>query len=132
MIGGLAEFDLNVRCTARALEPVFHHNGDKMNEIRAFVGHSFVDEDSELVGIFLKFFEQISRSHPHFSWEHAEPAEPKLLAEKVMSLLSDKNVFIGICTRKEYAIDPSSISTTFFSKGYHKAPATAFYWKTSD
>jgi hypothetical protein len=103
-----------------------------MNEIRAFVGHSFTDADSEPVGIFLKYFEQISKSHPHFSWEHAEPAEPKQLAEKVISLLADKNVFIGICTRNEYVIDPSSLTTTVFRKGFHKAPTTAFHWKTSD
>ena len=103
-----------------------------MTEIRAFIGHSFTDEDSELVGKFLKYFEQISRSHTDFFWNHAESAEPKQLAEKVMSIISDKNLFIGICTRKEYVLDPNSLSTVFFRQQYNRAPKTAFYWKTSD
>jgi hypothetical protein len=67
----------------------------KMIEIRAFVGHSFTNDDSEVVSKFLKYFEQVSKSHPNFSWNHAEPAEPRLLAEKVMSIISEANVFIG-------------------------------------
>ena len=103
-----------------------------MNDIRAFVGHSFTEDDSAIVGSFLKYFDQISRSHPHFSWEHAKSAEPTLLAEKVISLLSDKNVFIGICTRKEYVIDPSSLKTAVFPRGFRNARTTDFESKTSD
>ena len=75
-----------------------------MTEIRAFVGHSFADDDAEVVNKFLKYFDQLSKLDLKFSWEHAEAAEPKVLAEKVMSLISNKNVFIGICTKKEHTI----------------------------
>jgi hypothetical protein len=80
-----------------------------MNEIRAFIGHSFTEDDSLLVGRFLKIFDQVAALHPRFSWQHAEAAEQKLLADKVISLLRDKNLFISICTRKEYVINPSKI-----------------------
>src|SRR5262245_12372178 len=72
-----------------------------MEEIRAFVGHSFDQADAAVVDCFLKFFDQLANSHPRFSWEHAEDAEPRVVAEKVMSLIANKNVFIGICTKKE-------------------------------
>ena len=55
-----------------------------MNEIRAFVGHSFLEDDAELVAKFLKYFERIEKLLSYFSWEHAEAAEPRLLTEKVM------------------------------------------------
>jgi hypothetical protein len=54
-----------------------------MTPLRAFVGHSFTDDDAEGIGKFLKYLDQLAELHPTFSWEHAEPAEPKVLAEKV-------------------------------------------------
>jgi tetratricopeptide (TPR) repeat protein len=104
----------------------------KLNEIRAFVGHSFTEADSDVVAKFLKYFDQISNSNPNFSWDHAEAAEPKLLAEKVISLIDGKNLFLGICTRKEYVIDPSQIKNALLSKNHASAPNSAFYFKTSD
>ena len=56
-----------------------------MEEIRAFVGHSFAQDDVEVVSCFLKYFDQLSNLHPKFSWEHAEGAEPKVVAEKGVS-----------------------------------------------
>jgi tetratricopeptide (TPR) repeat protein len=101
-----------------------------MSEIRAFVGHSFTEDDSALVDKFLKYFEQIANSNTSFSWVHAESAEPKQLAEKVMSLISTKNVFIGICTKKEYAINPHSLMSRFLPRWF--ARKEEFFWKTSD
>lgn len=103
-----------------------------MNEIRAFVGHSFTPDDEEVVATFLKYFSRLSKSHANFSWDHAEAAEPKFLSEKVMSLLSNKNVFIGICTRKERVTADESLTKTFFPWGFLKAQESAFSWKTSD
>lgn len=103
-----------------------------MDEIRAFVGHSFFEEDSGIVGRFLNYFDQIAKLHPTFSWEHAESAEPKLLAEKVMALINGKNTFIGICTRKERAAEESVFSNVFLQPLYRKAKASDLQWKTSD
>ena len=105
---------------------------DGMNQIRAFVGHSFTEDDEEVVGAFLKYFSQLQQSHPSFSWANAEPAEPKVLAEKVLGLLADKNVFIGICTRKERAIAPQQLKKAILSPGSLRARAEEFEWKTSD
>jgi tetratricopeptide (TPR) repeat protein len=103
-----------------------------MTEIRAFVAHSFTKEDEAVVGSFLKYFDQLSRSAIAFSWQHAEPAEPKILAEKVKSTLSDKNVLIAICTKRECVIAPSALKNAFFSPDFFKAKRTDLSWKTSD
>jgi len=79
-----------------------------MAGIRAFVGHSFTANDEQVVGQFLKYLNQVS-GLLDFSWQHAENAEPKDLAAKVLSLIADKTVFIAICTRKELvAVQPKS------------------------
>jgi hypothetical protein len=53
-----------------------------MKKIRAFIVHSFAKDDEEVVGAFLKIFEQISDSHPDFSWQNAESFEPRLVSDK--------------------------------------------------
>jgi hypothetical protein len=103
-----------------------------MNEIRAFVGHSFAPDDEIVVGKFLKYFNQVSDSQITFSWNHAESAEPTILAEKIKLLLADRNVFIGICTKKERVVSPSVLTGTLFPPGFLKASKGEFLWKTSD
>lgn len=103
-----------------------------MNEIRAFVGHSFTEDDLAVVRSFVDFFNRLSELLPNFSWQHAEPATTKVLAEKVMSLMSDANVFIGICTKKERVVQPGVLETVRFRPGYLKAREESFAWKTSD
>ena len=104
-----------------------------MKDIRAFAGHSFLDIDSEVVAKFLgEFLDRISKLHPPFSWEHAEAAEPKLLTEKVMALIANKNTFIGICTRKERVTDTVSLGRLLFQPEYRKIKYSELEWKTSD
>ncbi len=81
-----------------------------MSQLNAFVGHSFLREDHEVAEAFLKFLNLVKGMNIGFTWESAEPAEPKELADKVMDLIKDKNLFIGICTRKEAAIEPGRLS----------------------
>jgi hypothetical protein len=71
-----------------------------MDGLHAFVGHSFTADDQAVVATFLRYFDSLSRSNLNFRWTHAEAAEPKALARKVISLLSECNLFIGICSRK--------------------------------
>jgi tetratricopeptide (TPR) repeat protein len=106
--------------------------GPGMREIRAFVGHSFLDQDSVVVGKFLKYFSQLQNSYPNFSWDHAETAKPGDLAEKVLSVIQDKNVFIGICTKKERVIEATLLVPVAFRPEYRKAKDADFRWKTSD
>ena len=72
-----------------------------MNIIKAFVGHSFTSDDKDVVTRFTVMFDEIANLHPNFSWDHAERAESTGIDEKVLSLIADKNVFIGICTKRE-------------------------------
>jgi tetratricopeptide (TPR) repeat protein len=102
-----------------------------VTEIRAFVGHSFTQDDTTLVRKFTDYFDKIATLVPGFSWEHAEPAEPKQLSEKVISLLSDKNVFIGICTRKEIALQDSKMRRRTLRRGF-VVDGDELIWKTSD
>lgn len=102
-----------------------------MNLIKAFVGHSFTDEDSEVVEKFLKFFSRLEKMNDGFSWVHAEAAEPRQLADKVMTLMHDRNLFIGICTRKELTVAPVRLSAIPLLN-LQIANSADLQWKTSD
>lgn len=43
-----------------------------MNQIKAFVGHSFAKEDEEVVRSFLDFFDSVKGMVIGFDWEHAK------------------------------------------------------------
>src|SRR5262245_53965236 len=103
-----------------------------MVAINAFVAHSFTQDDEIVVGKFLKYFDQLSKSEMNFAYVHAEAAEPKVLAEKVKLLLADRNVLIAICTKKERVISPNVLANTLLPRGFLKAPKNEFLWKTSD
>lgn len=78
-----------------------------MTEIRAFVGHSFTEVDDPVVRIFLEYFNEVQKMNLGFSWDHARAAETKDLSEKVLMKIQDKNLFIGICTKKELSLPMS-------------------------
>jgi tetratricopeptide (TPR) repeat protein len=104
--------------------------GGIMNSIRAFVGHSFAQSDEKLVRTFLDYFQSLAKAQPEFTWDHAEDAEPIQLAKKVLDNIDGKNVFIGICTKKERAISDDLLSATWFGK--RLGNTADFSWKTSD
>lgn len=103
-----------------------------MSQIKAFVGHSFPSDEDAVVRAFLKFLDQVKAMNIGFNWDHAEVAEPKELADKVMRLIEDKNLFIGICTNKELTVAPSKLERGFFNKKILKGDETQFSAKTSD
>jgi len=103
-----------------------------MTELAAFVGHSFTENDSEIVRQFLKFFDRVRDMDIGFSWDHAEAAEPKVLVQKVREKMEGKNLFIGICTAKECTIDPLDLSPVLFYKKFFKGRKESFSDKTSD
>jgi tetratricopeptide (TPR) repeat protein len=103
-----------------------------MNQLKAFVGHSFIKEDEEVVRAFLDFFNHVKEIGIGFDWEHAKPAEPKALAEKVKELTRDKNVFIGICTKRERVVEPEKLKQGKLRKGTLRAHTQDLLWKTSD
>jgi len=103
-----------------------------MNQLKAFVGHSFTSDDEAVVRAFLKFFDQVKNMDIGFNWEHAETAEPKELAEKVLRLVEDKNLFIGICMSKEAAIQSDKLSRGLLNNKILKAEEMHFTLKTSD
>jgi hypothetical protein len=100
--------------------------------IRAFVGHSFAAEDRDLVRTFLDHFKTLAKAYAGFTWDHAEEAEPKPLSEKVLMKIQDKNVFIGICTRGEYAIGRNNLTRARLNRSTMKTSEQQVQWKTSD
>ena len=73
-----------------------------MKQVQAFVGHSFREDDSDVVRSFLDYFNNLSHLlDQRFIWCHAESAEPRDLREKVLQKIDSSNAFIGICTRAE-------------------------------
>ena len=103
-----------------------------MSELKAFVGHSFAVDDEDTIRPILEYLNQIQEMNLGFSWENAKPAEPRELAEKVLSLIEDKNLFIGICTKKEIVTDYGNLEKKLFSRGYVCAREENISWKTSD
>jgi hypothetical protein len=87
-----------------------------MQRIKAFVGHSFADIDKEVVRKFLDYFNTIQKVYPNFTWDHAEDVDLKTLSEKVLAKIKDKNVFIGICTSRELAVEVTAFSPTILGK----------------
>lgn len=102
-----------------------------MEQIRAFVGHSFTQEDEQLVQKLLKFLTTVSHTLPSFSWEHAQGPEPRGIDEKVLDLFSGKSLFIGICTRKERVVAATD-SPWWIPRGKVVANDRDLEWKTSD
>jgi tetratricopeptide (TPR) repeat protein len=103
-----------------------------MAEIRAFVGHSFAQEDGATVTSFLDYFRTLAKSHLNFSWENATWAEPVELTAKVLRLMSDKDTFICICTKQQVSVSLKELKRTYLPAGFLKAPTKKFQWKASD
>ncbi|MDA1107970.1 MAG: hypothetical protein O2845_06320 [Proteobacteria bacterium] len=103
-----------------------------MTELNAFVGHSFTEDDAAVVRKFLDYFDQIKKFGISFEWDHAKAAEPRELAAKVLALIQGKNLFIGICTKKERGVGPGSLQRGWFNKSILKGSEVDFSWKTSD
>jgi hypothetical protein len=102
-----------------------------MSLIKAFVGHSFTQDDAALIEKFLKFLSRLEKMNDTFSWVHAEAAEPRQLRDKVIALIQDRNLFIGICTRKELVVAPNKVSKLPLTK-MQIANSSDLEWKTSD
>lgn len=103
-----------------------------MREIKAFVGHSFTEDDDVVVNSFLSFFKSISELLPDFTWTHAKAAEPKELAEKVLDLIEKCNVFIAICTKKELVLKQATVRSTILLPGKRIFDSALVESKTSD
>ncbi|MBU4377447.1 MAG: hypothetical protein KKD29_08280 [Candidatus Omnitrophica bacterium] len=76
--------------------------------IKAFVGHSFDPEDESIIIAFTKIFNSLKKSI-NFDWEDADVTEIKPLSKKVPQKMADKNLFIGIFTRKHIELEPKKL-----------------------
>jgi tetratricopeptide (TPR) repeat protein len=102
-----------------------------MQEIKAFVAHSFSEDDKAMIQIFIDHFDSLAGSLPGFSWDHALQAEPSSVSGKVLAKIEDKNVFIGICSRTEYVVPPAGPHPIPFLNQV-RVKNSDVQWKTSD
>jgi hypothetical protein len=103
-----------------------------MSKISAFVGHSFIEDDKEVVGKFLQHFNRLKGLGIGFTWDHAEDAEPKILSQKVREKMTGKNLFIGICTKREQSVVPNNLKRSLIGTDTFKVKTKDLLWKTSD
>jgi hypothetical protein len=101
-----------------------------MTGIRAFVAHSFAESEKATIRIFVDHFNTLTKSNLGFTWDHAEDAEPSSLSKKVLEKIEGKNVFIGICTKKERILLPGAVSRDWLGRSILNEAQTE--WKTSD
>ena len=105
-----------------------------MENINAFVGHSFDDSDKEIVRIFIDYFTTLSKSTGlNFLWDHAEEAQTMAISQKVKDKIIGKNLFIGIFTKKERVIkDHLLVKGMLINSKNLMSDESNFEWKTSD
>jgi hypothetical protein len=101
-----------------------------MTLLKAFVSHSFLEVDEPIVKKFIDLLDQVAANNQAFSWDHAIRAEPRSISEKIEEMIKDKNVFIGICSRRERVCDDGNVVTWPFL-GNRIEPKN-LGWKTSD
>ncbi len=105
--------------------------------IKAFVGHSFESEDEAIITAFKKMFDSLKKSKA-FDWEAAEAAQIKPLSEKIPQIMMDKNLFIGIFTRKHIEFELEKlIQPKIWNKDKYVARRTdcaygTSYWITQE
>lgn len=88
-----------------------------MAQIRAFVGHSFDDRDKDVVNAFTDYFDSLKIGMP-FDWDHAKRVEAKAISDKVKEKMENKDLFIGIFTKKDYRISGDKIKEEDGGKVY--------------
>lgn len=105
-----------------------------MENINAFVGHSFDDSDKEIVRVFNDYFTTLSKSAGlNFSWDHAEEAQTMAISKKVKEKITGKNLFIGIFTKKERVIkDHLLVKGWLLNTNKLMSDESNYEWKTSD
>src|SRR4030043_1316687 len=83
-----------------------------MEKLKAFIAHSFEENDEIVIRKFLDYFDSMKKTCG-LIWEHAEEAEAKAISEKVKCKMDGKNLFIGIFTAKNYRIKQHNLKTYF-------------------
>jgi len=103
-----------------------------MSNINAFVGHSFNEADADTIRQFLIILTTIQGLNFGFSWDHAEAAEPKVLSQKVREKMEGKNLFVGICTKRESIAETDNVKPCLLMKNMVKINKSHIKEKTSD
>jgi tetratricopeptide (TPR) repeat protein len=100
-----------------------------MEQLKAFVGHSFNKDDEKINRTFFDFFDSLKDS-ANLEWDHAEDAQAIGLSEKVKNKMEGKDLFIGIFTRKDKKIEEKKLRNRL--RGKKCGSANDFTWATSE
>lgn len=100
--------------------------------VKAFVGHSFTADDKNLVLSVTEFLDAFKSANSTFDWMHAESARSEDVVDKVLPMLRQCDVFIGICSRKERVATPSLFRKSRWKKSDSVIEESKLEWKTSD
>src|SRR5438105_12721579 len=73
-----------------------------IRDVSAFVGHSFAEEDDELIRLLIQFLTKLG-----LRCESGQRAEPRGVSDKVRARLDAAEVFVGIFTRRDQLADGS-------------------------
>ncbi len=86
-----------------------------MEQLKAFVGHSFREDDKKVNHTFFNYFDSL-KDAIGLEWDHADKAEGKALSKKVKDKMEGKNLFIGILTKRDYRIKTDKLKNSLISK----------------
>ena len=128
---------LHLSCTGlsalRSISTSIIVNGCTMENLTAFVGHSFSEADESIVASIIKMLNETKQNlNGKFDFETARNAEAKGIAEKVFEKMEDKDLFIGVCTSRERVIDLSAWTRSISSFGFRFISSKQSEMKASD
>lgn len=90
-----------------------------MKNLKAFVAHSFEENDEQVVRKFLDYFDSL-KDASGLVWDHAEKVEARAISQKVKDKMDGKNLFIGIFTAKDCKIKQNDLKTCLSIYSYGK------------
>ena len=88
-----------------------------VREATAFVGHSFADEDAQLIDQIKQFLSKLGVKR-----ESGKRAEPKSISDKVKQRIQAAELFVGIFTRRQQQQDGSFSTSAWTIEGPPLSP----------
>lgn len=99
--------------------------------MKAFIGHSFDEEDKPTIRVFKDYFTALGKTM-NFSWDDADETDIIGISVKVKEKMLGKQLFIGILTKKQCEIEKNLLSIPkWIHKDKFMGSQKDFYWGTS-
>lgn len=102
-----------------------------MGTVAAFVAHSFDERDQNVNRTFLEYLNSLEATMD-LTYQHAEEAEGIGISEKVKKKIENKQLFIGIFTKKQLKVDPDKLHEGMWWKKRRFAYEKDCTWSPSE